>query len=323
MFGGDTHPFTLDTNDILSVGVGTIATTGVTIDTGLTHIYISTQNSDGATITSWLAALGDSTNTVKGSLRLVKRNDSSCFADMQITAISSALGYYDVSVTTITVGGSFADQDKVLLTFARAGDAGSTGSTGASGFSGYSGYSGRSGYSGYSGVGTSGFSGYSGYSGASGFSGYSGPNTVQCKYVTANQSTSSNTTLTNITDLVFTIGANETWKFDVALNLGNNVDVTGFKMGVTRPTGSSSSMSLYLWDRSSGSLLYGNSGATSVTFSVGSGLIPGPFSTCSGTVVVTAAGTSGTVQFQFAQETSDATNLTVNARSAISAIKVV
>lgn len=180
MFGGDSHPYSIDTAaglpEPVSVASGSFLTAGEPL-TSVSFFYFSTTNGDGVNIASWLLALDDSTNPIDGRLRIVNRGNSAIFYDYNITAIfdGTADGYVRVSVTYVAGTGTLNSGDKVIVSFCRAGD------------SGFSGYSGTSGFSGYSG--RSGFSGYSGASGISGFSGYSGPTWAESSpaQITSNQ----------------------------------------------------------------------------------------------------------------------------------------
>jgi hypothetical protein len=100
------------------------------------------------------------------------------------------------------------------------GYSGFSGFSGKSGWSGFSGVSGTSGWSGYSGVsGTSGWSGFSGKSGWSGYSGVSGASGAAFSQVfsriTSDQTTTDATTGIDITGASFSVGANETWTFEI------------------------------------------------------------------------------------------------------------
>lgn len=62
------------------------------------------------------------------------------------------------------------------------------------------------------------------------------------KVMTADQSINSSTTLTDVTDLVFAIGANETWCYELSILTGTLTSYFGFKLAATTPTGATGTM---------------------------------------------------------------------------------
>jgi hypothetical protein len=98
-----------------------------------TKLFVSDTDAAGSDLTTWLATLDDSSNTVKGSIKLVDLADQTNFAIYHVTGSATDDGdYFDIAVTYVTHGGSFADGADIGLAFTRAGDAGSIiGSTGA------------------------------------------------------------------------------------------------------------------------------------------------------------------------------------------------
>lgn len=139
------------------------------------------------------------------------------------------------------------------------------------------------------------------------------------KVMTADQSINSSTTLTNVTDLVFAIGASETWVYEFRIIAWAQLDLTGIKLHFTVPAGASVSFSGYPLhdDTSSGYSLVG--GGTTEQNGDPLDFIPAGFTYTKGVVLVHAvvvnSTTAGNVQLQFAQSTSDATNLTFKAKS--------
>ena len=82
--------------------------------------------------TNWADALDQldaSTNTVKGLIQLVKRDDPSKWILFGVTAVGSESGYRNITVTPIDASASspFANADPVVLHFSRAGDGAASG----------------------------------------------------------------------------------------------------------------------------------------------------------------------------------------------------
>lgn len=100
----------------------------------VTQIFIDDQDLSATDVQSWLATLDDSTNTVRGSLRLFRKTDSTVYAIFQITGVSvEETGYWKILVTPVVASGSFVNSDNLVVSFVRAGDVGATGATGATG----------------------------------------------------------------------------------------------------------------------------------------------------------------------------------------------
>lgn len=99
-----------------------------------TTIYVDLLDNLGSDWTSAIETFDDSTNTVKGCIRLVKSGDATKFLAFNVTALTTASGYRKLTVTNIASSASspFSNGDTILLCFDRAGDAG--GGAGAAGF---------------------------------------------------------------------------------------------------------------------------------------------------------------------------------------------
>ncbi len=82
-----------------------------------------------------LATLADSTNTVKGYLRLYNKVDPTKFIFFTVSALASPAGYKNITVVEVasSTASPFAGLDVVTLEFTLAGDKGATGATGATG----------------------------------------------------------------------------------------------------------------------------------------------------------------------------------------------
>ena len=83
----------------------------------------------GATRTSTLDSLDDSTNTVKGHLRLFKTDDPTKFLLFTLTSIATPSGYRNITVVNVdsSTSSPFSNGDPVTLAFSRAGDVGASG----------------------------------------------------------------------------------------------------------------------------------------------------------------------------------------------------
>ena len=80
----------------------------------VTRIFINTNDLSGTDITAWIDLLDDSTSSVKGHLYLVNLNDGS-FICAQVTALTSATGYYKLTVSIIS--GSIPSNDSIFGVF--------------------------------------------------------------------------------------------------------------------------------------------------------------------------------------------------------------
>lgn len=173
IFGGDSFEYDYSTTTTDSdPGAGLLRFNNATF-ASITKIFIDDTEVNAADIQTWLATLDDSTNAVKGSVRVVKKSDSSVFRDFQITALEEATGYWKITVTPVVSNGSLSNNDDVIVTFARAGDMGTTGPTGPQGTTGPTGPQGTTGPTGA--TGSQGGQGDTGATGAQGTTGPTGP----------------------------------------------------------------------------------------------------------------------------------------------------
>jgi hypothetical protein len=88
-----------------------------------TVLYISKTSRAGSNIAAFLAALDDSTNTVKGVLTLTKTSDDTQ-ATFNSAAVTDATGYVKLAVSGHSGATSFTAADAISFQFSRAGDAG-------------------------------------------------------------------------------------------------------------------------------------------------------------------------------------------------------
>lgn len=169
LFGGDSFEYDFSTTTTDSdPGAGTLRFNNATF-ASITQIFIDDTEVNAADIQAWLGTLDDSTNTVKGGLKVFKKTDSSIFRTFQITAITEAIGYWKITVTPVTSNGSLSNADDIIVTFVRSGDVGTIGATGSQGPAGATGTQGDTG------AGTTGATGPQGATGATGAQGATGP----------------------------------------------------------------------------------------------------------------------------------------------------
>src|SRR5439155_17714716 len=126
----------------------TFSTTTTDADPGSGNLRLSNATQNASTVirasntdsgsTSWasvLATFADSTNTVKGHIRLFKTTDSTKWLVFTVSAVASPTGYKNITVANVgsSAASPFANGDAITLTFERAGDVGATGPTGPTG----------------------------------------------------------------------------------------------------------------------------------------------------------------------------------------------
>jgi len=139
-FGGDSFNYGFSTTTTDSdPGSGMLRFNHATFGS-ITQIFIDDQDLNATDIQSWLATLDGSTNTVRGSLRLFRKTDSSIYSDFQISGASvEATGYWKLAVTPVVQSTAFSNLDNVVVSFARAGNVGAQGATGSTGSTGATG----------------------------------------------------------------------------------------------------------------------------------------------------------------------------------------
>jgi hypothetical protein len=109
-----------------------------------TQISVSLTDNLTGNATSWLTALGTSTNAIKGSIRIMKPFTAASlpYGDYQITSVTIGT-FATLDVVAVAQNGSAASLvgTTTVITFARAGDKGTDGTSGTTGTSGTSGTS--------------------------------------------------------------------------------------------------------------------------------------------------------------------------------------
>jgi len=167
-----------------------------------TAIYLSNQDSGATDWSAVIATFADSTNTIKGHIRLSDRTDSTKWIVFTVSAYTTHTGYKEITVAPVsaTISSPFSNAEAISLEFTRAGDVGvtgpgggptgptgATGPTGPTGVTGHAGVSGPTGATGVTGVtgptGTTGI-GTTGATGPTGVTGPTGPTGVGATGVT-------------------------------------------------------------------------------------------------------------------------------------------
>ena len=129
--GAITIKYTFDTATAdADPGGGKLRLNNATQNTA-TSIYADLLDTSGADWTTVLDTFDDSTNTTKGSIRLVKSGDATAFLTFNVTAVTTATGYRKITIsnTASSASSPFANGDTILLCFDRTGDKGADGTS--------------------------------------------------------------------------------------------------------------------------------------------------------------------------------------------------
>lgn len=94
----------------------------------VTNIYISETEGNSVSIASEIASWDDSTNTVKGTVKIYKASAPANMVVLDISGTITDNGTWDtVPVTYVTSNGSFSSSDVLYIEFSRAGNKGADG----------------------------------------------------------------------------------------------------------------------------------------------------------------------------------------------------
>lgn len=109
-------------------GAGKLRLSSATQNTS-TVIRVDLTDINAADMTTLLDTFDDSTNTIKGQIRLSKLGDATKFIVFALTSMASPTGYRNITGTVVASSASnpFANADTLVLSFVRAGDAGVSG----------------------------------------------------------------------------------------------------------------------------------------------------------------------------------------------------
>ena len=143
-----------------------------------TGIYIDDQDNESSDIQSFMRTIDDSTSTIKGHVKISNKLDPGQFIIFTISSLTENTGYFDITVSAIDSSATspFSDDEEIIVTFARTGDAGDTGPQGPTGSTGSQGPTGSTGSQGPTGsTGSQGPTGSTGSQGPTGSTGSQGP----------------------------------------------------------------------------------------------------------------------------------------------------
>jgi hypothetical protein len=138
--GGDAAQFTYSTTTTdADPGSGFIRFNHATLSSA-TIAYIDDNEINGTDVSAWVLSFDDVSSSAsnRGRIRMSKSNTLDTWAVYKISGASTdASGYVKLALTYIDSAGTFANNDKVFLSFVAtgAGETGATGQTGASGAS--------------------------------------------------------------------------------------------------------------------------------------------------------------------------------------------
>jgi hypothetical protein len=105
-------------------GAGTVRMNNASFGS-ITQLYIDNTDSGGATITTWLDSLDDSTDAARGTLRFEKQDDPTIYREFRVTgSVTDGTGYRKVTVSPVVEGGSWSNGIAINATFYRTGNAG-------------------------------------------------------------------------------------------------------------------------------------------------------------------------------------------------------
>jgi hypothetical protein len=151
-FGGATFAYDFNTStSSADPGAGKLALNNETFSSA-TQLYIDDLDIDGTDIQLYLRTIDDSTSTIKGHFRISKRLSPDDFVLYTITSLAEDSGYFTVSCSYVSGSSpTFANNEDLLITFARTGDKGEQGPQGFQGFQGNQGNQGYQGYQGFQG----------------------------------------------------------------------------------------------------------------------------------------------------------------------------
>jgi hypothetical protein len=122
---GYRYTFSTTTTDS-DPGAGTLRANNATFGS-ITQLFIDNADAAGATVTTWLDSLDDSTSEVKGTLRIEQLSAPTTYMEFNVTGtITDGTGYRKVTVTPMTSNGTLSDGASIVVTWFRAGDQGTS-----------------------------------------------------------------------------------------------------------------------------------------------------------------------------------------------------
>lgn len=313
--GAITIPYTFDsTTTDADPGNGKLRLSNGSPQSGAINIRADLLDALGGDWSTVIDSLDDSTSAIRGHIRLTKASDPSKWLLFTVSAVGSQTGYRNISVANVANGQTspFSAGDLVLLQFTRTGDAGANGA----------------------GVPTGGTTGQQLAKNSN--TDYdthwvtpsAGGDTIAVLAADVGPIVSQ-TAMQDITGLLLAIGASATeiWhiKGTILVNTANSTEDA--KLGLTVPAGCTVKWGLI--GPASGSPNWGaqaTGGTPNATATQAS--TPNFGTPANGTIgipfeaIVFGGGTAGNIQLQFAQNVSDAGNLTIQKGSFIRATKL-
>lgn len=145
------------------------------------------------------------------------------------------------------------------------------------------------------------------------------------KHKASNQSVTNSTVLVNDSDLLWSIGANETWLFRLHIHFLAAIKTTGIQLNLSVPAGASGHNDAFIvTDATSGNENYIVDGAVGSTLNIATGNLGGGAANGHVTLIgfVANGANAGTAQLQWAQSTASLTALTANQGSQVTANRV-
>lgn len=95
----------------------------------VTQIYIDLLETGATDVTTWLDSLDNSTNGVKGLIKLSSHSDQTKWITFELTSITTATGYRKLNVNYVDHNGTLTTTSgDTIFSFSRAGDQGAAGS---------------------------------------------------------------------------------------------------------------------------------------------------------------------------------------------------
>ena len=125
--GGDSAQFTYSTTTTdADPGSGVIRFNNTTLSSA-TIAYVDDLEANGTDVSAWVQSFDDVTgnDTNRGRIRMSKANSLDTWAVFKISgAVTDASGYTKLALTYIDTAGTFANNDKVFLSFVASGEDG-------------------------------------------------------------------------------------------------------------------------------------------------------------------------------------------------------
>lgn len=120
------------TTDDADPGAGFLRLDNATASSA-TGIYINDSEQNGTDISALMLTWDDSTSTVKGYIKVQSKATPATFYVYSVSALTDNTGYMDFTVAYVAGAGTLANNEEIIVSFARTGDKGETGATGSTG----------------------------------------------------------------------------------------------------------------------------------------------------------------------------------------------